>query len=701
MDYGCTLHLVKEESIREEFVSRVLGREPDTKRDAEPVKGRGFSFFGLRWGAPPETVLDLKQRGHPDRAGNPPSSGRRWRNMRLALEKREPHVAARRLSELAIRFASKELRYALVDERQVVLSNWHEWKNEGLPDLPSHLLPSPEDVLFRDVVAAYPRVAGYFHIGFDGEPAPGLFVPEANVAPLLAWLRDNVLTLLDPQERRVFRDVVNVLEYAQQHGYAYWEAMGLDVEESSAAIFARTPPPAAKGLRKHVIPEPEPSTAGGYTCFWGPLERLWIISERDQRTTVCFDLGTWPPREIGRPTGFLVGPTLSRDGRLLAKRYMPSASTYALGYFHGGSDSHLSFGDSTWRPLAIDHEDDAPGTPRLGWMGSRAVALFARQRDLEPQLFVQDGDRFVPGPALPPLLPGGPSVDGWWTPHSGFTTLASGESLLIWDGYAYRLDAAGLTRCYDLGAAGYAGDWRTVATPEGGFFFLSISRLYELRANGAVIRHARDIDNIMQVMAGPEGTLLLHQGGNSEADIGKLYDPRDGSYASLTREMFGFDELWEHFDSIFWSRATDSIVVMYKCVLHALPTRVVLDLPRRMPRPESHLSRGFEVISEPAAGHGARVARLPASYLPDMEERLRILLSNGRLTRALRLGIDILDDGVVGEVTVLTPDPEVNAARFADVVRKEVGPFRPPSCGTVTVEVSMRHVSPRERRRSR
>jgi hypothetical protein len=690
MDYGSTLHLVNEESIRRDFVPRLL----DTERESQPEPKRAYSFFGLRWGAPPEkTVLDLKR---------PASSGRRWRNTRLALAKRDPLDAGRRLCALAIRFASKELPYALVDQRQVVLSNWDERQPEGVPSLPHHLLPSPEDTLFREVVAAYPRVAGCLHARFDGEPAPGVFVPAANVAPLLAWLREHVLALLDAGERRAFRDVVNVLEYAQEHGYAYWEGIGLDVEESSATIFTRAAPPPATELRKHVIPDL--TTERGYTGFWGPLGRMRIISHRDERTTVCFDLGAWPPREVGRPTGFLMDPALSGDGRLLVKRYMTSESAYTLGYFHGSFERPGSFEDRSWRPLAhdsLDSNEGGPGAPRLGWMGHRAVALFASGRDREPRLFVQDGDRFVPGPALPPLLPRDPSVQGWFTPHSGFTSLASGETLLIWDGYAYRLDAAGLTRCYDLGDAGYAGEWRTVATPEGGFFFLASAKLYELRADGAVVRHARDIGSIMHVMAGPEGMLLLHRGSNPEGDIGKIYDPRDGSHASLTREMFGFDERWEHFDSIFWSQATDSVVVLYKCVLHALPTRVVLDLPRRMPAPETHIRGGFEVISEPAAGQGDRMARLQACYVPAIEERLRTLLSNGKLTRPLRLGIEIQDDGAVGAVTVLTPDPEVNAGLFADVVRKDAGPFRPPAGGAFTVEMSMRFVSARDRRRSR
>jgi hypothetical protein len=434
--YACTLHLVDENSIRRDFVSRLLETERGREPGKEPEQQRGFSLFGLRFGGPArpkEAVLDLKR----------PPSTRRWKNMRLVLEKRPPHYAARRLSELAIRYASKELPYALVDERHVLLSLWDERAPEGVPDLPDQLLSSPEDTLFRDVVAAYPRVAGYFHNGFDGEPAPGVFVSAANVAPLLAWLHNDVLALLDAYERRAFREVVNTLGYAQERGFAYWEATGLDVEESNASSFTRTAPPPAKELRKHVIDVP----ADGYTCYWGPLGRVRIISHRDARATVCHDFGTWPPREIGRPTGFLVEPALSRDERLSAMRYMPSESDYSLGYFY------RTIEDRTWQPLVLDSNQDAPRHPRLGWFGERAVALFAARRELEPRLFVQDGDRLVPGPALPPLLPGGPSNDGWRTPSAAYATLASGETLLLWDGYAYQLDATGLTRRYDLGAA--------------------------------------------------------------------------------------------------------------------------------------------------------------------------------------------------------------------------------------------------------
>jgi hypothetical protein len=118
-----------------------------------------------------------------------------------------------------------------------------------------------------------------------------------------------------------------------------------------------------------------------------------------------------------------------------------------------------------------------------------------------------------------------------------------------------------------------------------------------------------------------------------------------------------------------------------------------------MPGPQSHVSNGFEVISEPAAGHGDRMARLPACFVPEIEDRLRLLLSNGRLTRPLRLGIEILDDGAIGAVTVLTPDPEVNAGRFAEVVRKDLGGLHPPVGGALTIEVSMRFVSAHERRK--
>jgi hypothetical protein len=128
MVYGCTLHLIDEESIRRELVPRLL----ETEREPERRPEHRYSLFGLRWSAQPERpILDLKR----------PPSTRRWRNMSRILEKRDPLYAARCLCEVAIRVASKELPYALVDQRDIVLSKWDECQLEGLPNLPVHPIP--------------------------------------------------------------------------------------------------------------------------------------------------------------------------------------------------------------------------------------------------------------------------------------------------------------------------------------------------------------------------------------------------------------------------------------------------------------------------------------------------------------------------------------------------------------------------------
>lgn len=280
--------------------------------------------------------------------------------------------------------------------------------------------------------------------------------------------------------------------------------------------------------------------------------------------------------------------------------------------------------------------------------------------------------------------------------------LASGEPLIMWDGDLYHVGERALTKRFATSAPRTYENPETIATPEGRLLFFSNRRLYEVRADGTTVAHARDLENIMKIARGPEGTLLLMQGTNPEDDIGKIYYPADGSWASLTRELFGFADNVEYFTSVFWSQRTDLVVAQSNVMFHAVPTRAVLELERTAPGGRRRPAVGYVIAIVPAAGHHDRVAALSPCYVGEVEARLEMLLlqnNNPRPSRPFMLGLAIAANGAVADVKVLDTDADSLAVKFADEIREQPSPFfYPPATGAIQLEISIEFVTRRLRK---
>jgi hypothetical protein len=677
MGYDCTLHLVDEEAIRSDFIPRLLGT---AERAAPAAPSWWQRLGGVRDEPPPESAFDRLL----------PDADRRFHRARLSLTKRDPEQAARYVSELAILYASAEMPFGI--SRNVALSLWHWCQPPGAPDLPHDLTSSPE-LLFADLVAVHPGLAGRFPRGFDGNGSPGEFVAAARVPMVLAWLQD-VLAQIDPGERRAYAEMVRTLEVARDRGCAYWEATELEVARTPEPLPARPMAARAVGVRKHMLKAP------GAPHYFGPVGGHLVLSDLTLRHTVCYDANHWPPREIGSVAGYCPDPALSPAGDWLVAKHLPDTKHLAIGLMRG------RFDDRAWQPLAIE---GAPvtWTPRVGFLGGRAAVICYIPHDPPLRLLVEEGDRLVPGPALPSPGPCGRPRPGTHHPRAGFAVLASGEPLIMWDGDFYRVDEHALTKRFAPAAPFPSDNPDTVATPEGGLFFLSFCRLFEVRPDGTTVAHARDLDSIMQIAPGPEGTLLLREGNNPEDDIGKIYYPANGTWASLTREVFAFRDDVEYFTSVFWSRRADLVVVQSKVFCHAVPARAVLDLERSARAERPRRQPGYVIAISAAPGCHDRVAALSPCYLHEVEQRIEILLrsdlsmrtASPRPTRPFSLGLTIAADGAVADVTVLGSQPDSLAAKFADEIRQEPSPFfYPPATGAIQIEIMIEYVTRRLRK---
>lgn len=589
MGFDCSLHLVDEHAIRAELVPRLLAAD-DT-------------------GVVP-TPFDRRR----------PDAARRIARARKQLRGRDGELAARRLSELTILYASCALPFESV--RGIALSLWGEGLHPDLdPDLPQHLLASPE-VLFEPIVAAHPRLKGRFPTGFDGNGCPGVFVPARHVPALSQWTADQV-ERLDPGEQAALASLLRVLQVAAERGYAYWEGTDLEVDVHATLELGWLNPSAA-GALPGVQPvrfdmEVQAGSGGSFV----------LSRAEDPRLSRIVDLvGT---QAIG---GFTSGRSTlraarSRGGAWALVNFDRSAEEWTL-------EVVLPSADLPAVRVSTGRKGEPFGIP--AWLDDEVIlhgsSLFHHARPVDVLL---DGVlRRAEG--LPPLAfrhsrhrrSGGNGVL-----HTG------GADLLLHDGHAYaRRSGNHFEKVAHLDIDDY--DVTSVPTSHGGCFVTSSRRLYEVHLGQPPIRHLAGIDNVMAVSGGPQGWILLKEGENARNDIGLAYRPEDGACRSISPNLIPDkvpDRSYMHwFRSLHWLPEANALGVVMGHTLWLLPWPLVLSQP-----PTVFKDRGPEHVVVQLESDDPRWAEVSECYRQTARTTLYIEWSAlrgadpGRYSREYRL----------------------------------------------------------------
>ncbi|WP_280407527.1 hypothetical protein [Nocardia brasiliensis] len=263
MGYDCTLHLVDEDAIREQFVPRLLGS------------------------ATGPTALD---RVHPDAEDL-------WRQVRELLHGTDGRAAAAAVSAAAVMFSASMLPYRY--ERGLALSLAFE-TGRVFPD--SVFAPKEAyapDALFAEVVAAHPHLSGQFSSGwFGGNYSTGLYVPAEHVAEVLEWVEEQLVPL-PKGEQRNYRGIVATLRAAVDRKLGYWEATDLAVP--AAGEFPGDP----ELMWAQYLGNDGTPAAAVQTAPASPIASVlddivdgFLLSHSDGRTprVELWDLAAWPPR---------------------------------------------------------------------------------------------------------------------------------------------------------------------------------------------------------------------------------------------------------------------------------------------------------------------------------------------------------------------------------------------------------------------
>ncbi|MEV6558484.1 hypothetical protein AB0M22_22420 [Nocardia sp. NPDC051756] len=553
MGYDCTLHLVDEDAIREQFVPRLLG-----------------SFAG-------PTALDRVHPGAEDV----------WRQVRELLLGADGRAAAEAVSVAAVMFSASMLPYRY--ERGLALSLAFE-AGRVFPDAVFEPKATyAPDGLFTEVVAAHPQLRGRFSSGwFSGNYSTGVYVPADQVAEVLAWLEEQ-LAPMPKGERRTFRGIVATLRAAVDRKLGYWEATDLAVP--AAGEFPGDPELMwAQYLGNDGTPAAavETAPASPIASVLDNIVEGFLLSHSAGRNprVELWDLEPWPPRLALQRNEFWMTAARSPTGGWLA---------------HSTADTKAR--PRVFAPILVDGAADAPRTlPAKGpgeadlythecyFLGTRPVVLHEVKTHLLRFGGLNVGDP-LPGPlwlaesGAWERIPGIPdaavvqsALGDAARPLTGAARLADGSTVLVWDGDGYELDAAGTgcVRAYEMGAQRSFVEFTAVQAGDDGFFYLSGRGLHEIHRGGTPVRHVEAWTNVMAVRPGPDGGLLLKFGGNDEGDVGVLYFPASGTYISLPPEMF--DDR-SSYSALYWSREADRIVVVGGGFV-AVPVESVLAQPR-------------------------------------------------------------------------------------------------------------------------
>lgn len=531
MGYDCTLHVVDEKMIREQFVPRLLGRPSvrspfDETRDAAEL----------------------------------------WTNVRAALTQMErgeeaPETVASFICQFAIAYCAAELPYHY--ERGFCLSLWPEQAEAVAANVPENFLGDPEP-LFADVVAEHPALKGRFPAAIESNYCPGFFVPAEKVPGLLAWVEQRVGSFSKP-DRSLFRGLILVLKQAAQRGLAYWEGTDLPVPGMVTIM-----PPAEQ--RRADLEEIQ-SPGGIYLKYVGHADPIIVFAHSTGFPTDCrtafADLNTWPPR-FAITDEYALSSARSRKGR-----WVTASMTTDRPYLYRVRISDRPSGQKI-QLLPPDEREN--GIQWADFLGEQVIAVLSSKvvypaKTLLPAYPLWEQDKC--------LVP----VEGLQPSHEQFPTfgvihLNDGGEVLIWDGDGYELHNGRFEHAFGLKAKWSVHD-RSPMTAFGpdGFFFLSNRELYSVCRGQSPVRHLPNLNNIMSISAGPTGAVLLREGNNELGDLGKLYFPEEGVFLRVEPDLFE-DEDPDEIRSIHWAGSCGRLVAATRSRLWAVPVDSVLRLPR-------------------------------------------------------------------------------------------------------------------------
>lgn len=542
MGYDCTLHVVDTSRITDVFVPKLIGMIEDP------------SPFDAR-----DDAQEL------------------WEQVRDAIEGKSPEArelgpraAASMVAQLALVFSAAELPYHY--ERGFCLSLWTEQPEEIFATVPTKFRGNSEP-LFTAVVEAHPELKGAFPQEIESNFCPGFYIPAEQVAALLKWTRGKVKRFPKP-EQRLFRGLLLTLQYAADHGLAYWEGTDLPLP-----IATMSPPADQRRGEAEEVCYPD----GFKASMWPRREFGEQIVIPGGEQTLVADCREWPPK-FQLWDEYAWSAFLSRDARwLTASSSVEAEFMYRCRVGNEKTES---------KTVYLPDDEGRNGASWCAFWNDQIIAVFEQELpnyEKRTILHIAEGTRFKPFPGLPDALECNPTY--------GVVQLHNGEDVLVWRGDGHCLRNGRLEMTYPMSAIAYGKmTWSSVAFGEDEFFYVTNEepyvynqtnymrldsgyRLCSVAPGQPPTIHMPKMKDIDSISAGPDNSILIKEGIHGSGDLAKIYFPGEGTYLRIEPEIFD-DEDPTDINSLFWSSATDRLIASTDKRLWAVSGESVRKLPR-------------------------------------------------------------------------------------------------------------------------
>ena len=494
-------------------------------------------------------------------------------------------MAASLICQLAVMFSACSLPHHY--ERGLAFSLWDRLELEEAGEFPESFAFDPEP-LFNEVIEEYPSLRGQFNRWFTGNYSTGVYVPARHVPEVLAWLEGKVQAFAKG-ERRIFKGLLAILRTAAAQRFGFWEATDLAVPMMGTIPGDPNLMTAdyLHNLQGQASPYVQRTPIEGAVdpYDWSIANGSLITADQEKWRTSCWDLTTWPPRQVHVVNEFAPYRTRLRDGRWLC--FSSTNAKEKPRVFR----PRLLGTDWSWQtlpPVVINGEERSVSAG--GFVGDKFIVF--RPVDshggnspsnlLAPPVMF-DGAKWIPCPGLHPVE-GRPSALAGFIedPVCAVANLADGRDLLVWDGDGYEWRSGKFWQSgkfqltFPMRARKGERDWTSLPAGVDGLFYLAERRLFEAHRGQPPVAHAPNWKNIMYLFPGPQGSIIVWEGDSKDGDAAKLYFPQEGSFIHIEPELFDDNE----YSFVYWSQLSDRFLVQYGKEWLSLPTAVVLNQPR-------------------------------------------------------------------------------------------------------------------------